>query len=186
MPSVKINIAILADALKPITMSQPTIILQPEQVKQKIRRLAFQIWEANFDEKRILLAGVKNRGLQLAELLAADLHEISGMEVVVTYIRLNKDNPVCDEITTGVNPEDWKNGVVVVVDDVAHTGRTLLYALKPFMSELYKRLQIAVLVDRAHKTYPVHADFMGLSLATTLQDNVQIEFDDAGVKVLLS
>jgi pyrimidine operon attenuation protein/uracil phosphoribosyltransferase len=124
--------------------------------------------------------------LQLAELLAADLHEISGMEVVVTYIRLNKDNPVCDEITTGVNPVDWKNGVVVVVDDVAHTGRTLLYALKPFMSELYKRLQIAVLVDRAHKTYPVHADFMGLSLATTLQDNVQIEFDDAGVKVLLS
>ena len=57
-------------------MSQPTIILQPEQVKQKIRRLAFQIWEANFDEKRILLAGVKNRGLQLAELLAADLHGI--------------------------------------------------------------------------------------------------------------
>jgi pyrimidine operon attenuation protein/uracil phosphoribosyltransferase len=166
-------------------MSVPNIILQPEQVKQKIRRLAFQIWEANFDEQRILLAGVKNRGLQLAELLAADLREISGLQVEVTYIRLNKQNPVFDEITTGVDPADWRDGVVVVVDDVAHTGRTLLYALKPFMGQLYKRLQIAVLVDRAHKTYPVHADFMGLSLATTLQDTVEIVFEKEGVKVAL-
>lgn len=166
-------------------MSVPNIILQPEQVKQKIRRLAFQIWEANFDEQRILLAGVKNRGLQLAELLAADLREISGLQVEVTYIRLNKQNPVFDEITTGVDPADWRDGVVVVVDDVAHTGRTLLYALKPFMGQLYKRLQIAVLVDRAHKTYPVHADFMGLSLATTLQDTVEIVFEKDGVKVAL-
>lgn len=162
-----------------------TIILQPAQVKQKIRRLAFQIWESNFDEERILLAGVKNRGLQLAELLAQELRAISPLQVEVTYIRLNKSNPVVDKITTGVNPGDWQDGAVVVVDDVAHTGKTLLYALKPFMGVLFKRLQIAVLVDRAHKTYPVHADFLGLSLATTLQDNVEIAFEADGVKVYL-
>ncbi|MBA4302816.1 MAG: phosphoribosyltransferase [Sphingobacteriaceae bacterium] len=160
-------------------------ILGPEQVSQKIRRLAYQIWESNYDEPRILLAGVKNRGLDLAELLAAELRRISPLQVEVTYIRLNKDNPVHDEITTGVNTADWQDGTVVVVDDVAHTGRTLLYALKPFMGHLYKRLQIAVLVDRAHKTYPVHADFKGLQLATTLQDRVQIAFEADGVHVYL-
>jgi pyrimidine operon attenuation protein/uracil phosphoribosyltransferase len=158
-------------------------IMQPGQAKQTIRRIAYQIWESNFEEERILLAGVKNRGLALAELLAAELRSISKMEVEVTYIRMNKDNPVHDEITTGVDPAHWQDRVVVVVDDVAHTGRTLLFALKPFMSHLYKRLQIAVLVDRAHKTYPVHADFKGLSLSTTLHNNVEISFDADGVVV---
>jgi pyrimidine operon attenuation protein / uracil phosphoribosyltransferase len=162
-----------------------TIILPSEESKQKIRRIAYQIWESNFEEKELLVAGVKNRGLELAELLAAELRHISDLKVTVTFIRMNKDNPVHDEITIGVNPADWQGKAVVVVDDVAHTGRTLLYAIKPFMAHLYKRLQIAVLVDRAHKTYPVHADFVGLSLATTLQDNVKIEISGAEVKVFL-
>lgn len=162
-----------------------TNMLQAEASRRKIRRIAYQIWESNFEEQEILLAGVKNRGLELAELLAAELRSISSLKVMVTFIRINKDNPVHDEITTGVDPADWQGKTVVVVDDVAHTGRTLLYALKPFMGHLYKRLQLAVLVDRAHKTYPVHADFVGLSLATTLQDNVKIEIKGAEVQVFL-
>lgn len=160
-------------------------LLSTEACQQKIRRIAYQIWEENFQEKEILLAGVKNRGVQIAELLADELRTLSGLKVAVTWVRLNKDNPVHDEITTGVNPADWQNKVVVIVDDVAHTGKTLLYAIKPFMAYTYKRLQIAVLVDRAHKSYPVHADFVGLSLATTLQDNIEVSLTKDGVKVYL-
>ncbi|MFM9061262.1 MAG: phosphoribosyltransferase family protein, partial [Bacteroidota bacterium] len=95
-------------------------------------------------------------------------------EVVVDYIRMNKDNPVHDEITTGMDPMLWKDEVVVVVDDVAHSGKTLLWALKPFMQTVPRKLQCAVLVDRSHKHYPVHADFVGLSLATMIQEQVQV------------
>lgn len=152
-----------------------TLLLDGDAVARKLTRIALQIREDNFDETRILLAGVKNRGLELAQRLQAELAEIAPeLEVVVDYIRMNKDNPVHDEITTGMDPMLWKDEVVVVVDDVAHSGKTLLWALKPFMQTVPRKLQCAVLVDRSHKHYPVHADFVGLSLATMIQEQVQV------------
>jgi pyrimidine operon attenuation protein/uracil phosphoribosyltransferase len=152
-----------------------TLLLDEEAVARKLTRIALQIREENFDESRILLAGVKNRGLELAQRLQAELSVIAPeLEVVVDYIRMNKDNPVHDEITTGQDPMLWKDGVVVVVDDVAHSGKTLLWALKPFMQTVPRKLQCAVLVDRSHKHFPVHADFVGLSLATMIQERVEV------------
>ena len=155
--------------------SLKTLLLDSDAVARKLTRIALQIREDNFEEKRILLAGVKNRGLELAHRLQAELAVIAPeLEVVVDYIRMNKDNPVHDEITTGIDPMLWKDEVVVVVDDVAHSGKTLLWALKPFMQTVPRKLQCAVLVDRSHKHYPVHADFVGLSLATMIQEQVQV------------
>ncbi|NBY30692.1 MAG: phosphoribosyltransferase [Sphingobacteriia bacterium] len=152
-----------------------TLLLDGDAVARKLTRIALQIREDNFDETRILLAGVKNRGLELAQRLQAELAVIAPeLEVVVDYIRMNKDNPVHDAITTGMDPMLWKDEVVVVVDDVAHSGKTLLWALKPFMQTVPRKLQCAVLVDRSHKHYPVHADFVGLSLATMIQEQVQV------------
>lgn len=152
-----------------------TLLLDGDAVARKLTRIALQIREDNFDETRILLAGVKNRGLELAQRLQAELTVIAPeLEVVVDYIRMNKDNPVHDAITTGIDPMLWKDEVVVVVDDVAHSGKTLLWALKPFMQTVPRKLQCAVLVDRSHKHYPVHADFVGLSLATMIQEQVQV------------
>ena len=152
-----------------------TLLLDGDAVARKLTRIALQIREDNFDETRILLAGVKNRGLELAQRLQAELAVIApDLEVVVDYIRMNKDNPVHDAITTGIDPMLWKDEVVVVVDDVAHSGKTLLWALKPFMQTVPRKLQCAVLVDRSHKHYPVHADFVGLSLATMIQEQVQV------------
>jgi pyrimidine operon attenuation protein/uracil phosphoribosyltransferase len=165
-----------------------TLLLDEEAVARKLTRLALQIREVNFDETRLLLAGVKNRGLELAHLLKAELAVVAPeLGVEVDYIRMNKDNPVHDEITTGTNPLDWKDRVVVVVDDVAHSGKTLLYALKPFMVTVPRKLQCAVLVDRAHKHFPVHADFVGLSLATMMQERVEVLIlpDGGGIRVYL-
>ena len=147
-----------------------TLLLDSDAVARKLTRIALQIREANFDETRILLAK-----------LAPEL------EVVVDYIRMNKDNPVHDEITTGLDPLLWKDEVVVVVDDVAHSGKTMLYAFKPFMQTVPRKLQCAVLVDRSHKDYPVHADFVGLSLATMIQERVEVVIapDNGAISVYL-
>ena len=91
-----------------------TLLLDSDAVARKLTRIALQIREANFDETRLLLAGVKNRGLELAHRLQAELAKLAPeLEVVVDYIRMNKDNPVHDEITTGMDPMLWKDEVVV-------------------------------------------------------------------------
>jgi len=165
-----------------------TLLLDSDAVRRKLTRIALQIREVNFDETRILLAGVKNRGLELAHRLQAELAKLAPeLEEVVEYIRMNKDNPVHDEITTGMDPMLWKDEVVVVVDDVAHSGKTMLYAFKPFMQTVPRKLQCAVLVDRSHKDYPVHADFVGLSLATMIQERVEVVIapDNGAISVYL-
>lgn len=168
------------------TSSESSIlVLGPEACKLKIKRIAYQIWEHNPHSERILLAGIKNRGLELALQIAKELRNISDLEVETTFIRMNKENPVHDEITIGVNPADYTNIPIVVVDDVANSGKTLLYALKPFMDLVFDSLQIAVLVDRKHKAYPVSPDFVGLSLATTLHSHITVNFDNDEVRVYL-
>ncbi len=158
-----------------------TLILDAQKVEQKILRLAWQIFEKHASEKKIFLFGIKNRGFQLAEMLAEKLRSISDLEVEVGFIRINKRNPVHDDITLSHEPEHWQHLPLVLVDDVANSGQTLMYALKPFMGVLIQQLHIAVLVDRAHKKFPVSPDFVGLSLSTTLQEHIELRMDEGQV-----
>ena len=77
---------------------------------------------------------------------------------------------------------DFNKKVVILVDDVANSGKTLLYALKPFLDYHPKKIQVLVLVERSHKSFPVRPDYIGLSIATTLQEHIFVEVD--GDKVL--
>jgi pyrimidine operon attenuation protein/uracil phosphoribosyltransferase len=70
---------------------------------------------------------------------------------------------------------DFTGKVIIVVDDVANSGRTLLYAMKPFLDFLPKKIQALVLVARSHNSFPVHPDYVGLSIATTLQEHIYVE-----------
>jgi pyrimidine operon attenuation protein/uracil phosphoribosyltransferase len=65
--------------------------------------------------------------------------------------------------------------VIIVVDDVANSGKTMLYALQPFLRNQPKKIQTLALVDRTHKTFPVHTDYVGFALATTLQEHIFVE-----------
>ena len=76
---------------------------------------------------------------------------------------------------------DFTGKVIIVIDDVANSGKTLLYALKPFLAYQPKKIQTLVLVERSHKTFPVHPDYVGLSIATTLQEHIYVEVDDKDV-----
>lgn len=149
-------------------------ILNSKQIEQKIRRLSHQIIEINYDEDKIYLIGINNNGLQFAKKIAAQTQKITEAEIILCNVRLNAANPISEEITLDIDISELKNKCLILVDDVANTGRTLFYACKPLMEIVPKKLEVAVLVDRKHKSFPIEVDYVGLSLATTAQENIDV------------
>lgn len=150
-------------------------LLNHKQINQKIDRLAFQILEQNFDEEEIILAGINNNGLGFAKLLYERITKLSEISVILTQIQLNPASPTDTEIEIGLPLEELNDKAIIIVDDVANTGRTIFYATKPLMNILPKKIEVAVLVDRKHKSFPVKVDYMGLSLATTIQEHIDVQ-----------
>ncbi|ATL49872.1 phosphoribosyltransferase [Chitinophaga caeni] len=153
-------------------MENKNVILSQEVIAQKIIRIAYEIYEHNSAEKGIVLAGIWDRGSIIARKIADQLKEISDIDVELIELKLNKENPSQVDISKEM---DFTGKVIVVVDDVANSGRTMLYALKPFLNNLPRKIQTAVLVDRKHKSFPLSVDFVGYSLATTLQEMVMVD-----------
>ena len=149
-------------------------ILTEKEIKQKIKRLAIEILENNFGEKEIILAGINNNGTNFAKMLGRTLKRMTDTTITYTRIRLNPAAPIRDDINIEMPEKDLKNKVIIIIDDVANTGRTIFYAFKPLMSILVKKIEVAVLVDRKHKSFPVKVDYLGLSLATTVGENIDV------------
>ena len=82
--------------------------------------------------------------------------------------------------------KEYANKVVILVDDVLNSGKTLMYAAKHFLTTRLTSLSIMVLVDRNHNRYPIKADYVGLSLATTLQEYINVELKGTNKGVYLS
>lgn len=159
-------------------------ILNQHQISQKVKRLAIEILEHNYQEESIILAGINNNGMNFAKILLHRLIEITDIKFTLTRIRLNPAKPLEEEISLEIPPEQVEGKVIIIIDDVANTGRTMWYATKPLMSTLPKKVEVAVLVDRQHKSFPVKVDYMGLSLATTLKENIDVqlkEIEEQGV-----
>lgn len=150
-------------------------ILNERQIRQKVKRLAIEILEHNFGEPEIILAGINNNGMVFSELLMQELTNMSNIPITVTRIRLNPANPLAADIILEMPPEEVKDKVLIIVDDVANTGRTIFYAIKPILEVLPKKVEVAVLVDRSHKSFPIRVDYYGLSLATTLKNNIDVQ-----------
>lgn len=153
-------------------------ILDKPQILQKIKRLAIEIVENNFEEKVIVLAGVNNNGSSFAELLAQQLQKITDIKIQLVHIRLNPANPLLSPIDIDAPVESLKGKTIIVIDDVANTGRTIFYACKPLLEIIPKKLEVAVLVDRKHKTFPIYPKYVGLSLATTLKEDIDLQIMD--------
>ncbi len=159
-------------------------LLDNREINQKIQRLAYQILEHNYREKEIILAGINNNGVHFAQLLFERLQELSSVNIVMTTIQLNPASPLATEVVIGLPAKAVKNKVVIIVDDVANTGRTIFYAFKPLMEMLPKKVEVAVLVDRKHKSFPILVDYVGLSLATTVQEHIDVKIQTAKEKAV--
>lgn len=164
-------------------MSDRSTILEPLKIRQKLERMAYEIYEEHCDETTLYLVGVNNKGYLLAQQLLDILTSISPLQINLLHVVLDPSAPTEKPIQADLG--DWINDKpVVIVDDVANTGRTLLFAMKPFLEYLPKSIQIAVLVDREHKQYPVATDFVGLSLSTTLQEHINVVVEDQDIRAV--
>ncbi len=160
------------------------LILNNEQINNKVKRIAYQIYESNVEEEQIILAGVAKSGFDLAHKLQAELEKISDLDVLLCEVKINKKNPL-EPITTSLSPKEYRDKALVLIDDVLNSGTTLIYGVRHFLEVPLKRFKTAVLVDRSHKKYPVKADFKGISLSTSIHETVKVHFEKGADRVEL-
>jgi len=153
-----------------------TQILDHRQIEQKISRIAYQIYEANFEEKEIVVVGILKRGFAMAERVAKAVQEISDIPVQLVSIDMHHQSangmPESRDFDS-----DLDGKAVVLVDDVLNSGKTMIYAVRHILDYRVKTLITVVLIDRRHRTFPIRADYVGLTLATTMQEHISVEFE---------
>jgi pyrimidine operon attenuation protein/uracil phosphoribosyltransferase len=154
------------------------IILNNTQINQKIKRIAYQIYESNSNEEEVIIAGIIGNGYIFSKKIALALKEISPLKVTLCEVFIDKKKPLLP-VTTSIPVADYKNKPLILVDDVLNSGTTLIYGIKHFLDVPLKRFKTAVLVNRNHKKYPVKADFKGISLSTSIKEHVQVTFKDS-------
>jgi pyrimidine operon attenuation protein / uracil phosphoribosyltransferase len=160
-------------------MKNKKYILSAEVADKKLRRMALQVAEQNYDAKQLVLIGIKASGCVIAEKISAYLKEIFKGEVIVLELSMDKKNP--SEITLN-KKTDFNGKTIVLIDDVANSGRTMLYALKPLLEQLPKKIQTLALVERTHKTFPIDVDYIGLSVSTTTDEHIYVEVKNGQVE----
>lgn len=147
-------------------------ILDAPAAAKKMERMAYEMAEQLVGTKEpIILAGIKDNGVVMARLLAGLLKEIAALDAEIIEIGLDKRHPTTISLSREI---DFTNRTIVLVDDVTNSGKTLLYALQPLLNFHPERIQILTLVERTHKAFPVKADYVGISLATTMQDHIYV------------
>jgi pyrimidine operon attenuation protein/uracil phosphoribosyltransferase len=151
-------------------------ILDTTQIRQKISRLAFEVYENNFEEKELFVVGIDGNGYKVAQQISEKLTAISPLKIKLGKIKLDKEKPWDGEPIIDFTEKDFTNKTVVLVDDVLNSGKTLMYAVKLFLDKRVKKINTVILVDRSHTRFPVKADYVGLTLSTTLQERIEADF----------
>ena len=159
-------------------MEQRKQIMTAEVANKKLRRMALQVVEQNYNEAQLILIGIKTSGTAIAEKISQYLKEVFNGEVVILELSMDKKNPLNISIEPSI---DLNDKIIILIDDVANSGRTMLYALKPLLNQLPKKIQTLALVERTHKSFPVDVDYVGFSVSTTLDEHILVEVADGEV-----
>jgi pyrimidine operon attenuation protein/uracil phosphoribosyltransferase len=153
------------------------LILNKKQIEQRIDRMAYQILEDNLGEKELIIAGIIDKGYLIAKRLKSVLETISEIKITLMKVEINKEISHL-EASSDLDLKLATNKVVILVDDVLNSGRTLAYGLGVFLDIPLKKLRTLVLIDRSHRNFPVSPDFTGLELATVLKEHVDVVLDE--------
>ncbi|MDF2156926.1 phosphoribosyltransferase family protein [Algoriphagus sp. CAU 1675] len=159
-------------------------VLNHKQIKKKITRITYEIYERNIHSSGVVFAGISGMGMTLADLLANELRAISSLPVEVVEVILDKRD-VANSSTKLSADIDLEGKSLILVDDVLNTGKTLVYAMKPFLDRKIHKMELAVLVNRAHGLFPLRPDYTGYELATTLNDHILVDFSGDNYSVHL-
>jgi pyrimidine operon attenuation protein/uracil phosphoribosyltransferase len=159
-------------------MANKKYILTKETAGKKLRRMALEVVEQNYGEQQLVLVGIKDNGLIIAHKISDYLKEVFTGEIIVAALTMDKKNP----FTISVEPAlDFNGKIILLIDDVANSGKAMLYALKPFLETHPKKIQTLALVERTHKSFPIDLDYVGLSFSTTLDEHIYVEVEGTDV-----
>jgi pyrimidine operon attenuation protein / uracil phosphoribosyltransferase len=153
-------------------MDNRTDILSKATADRKIRRMALEVAERNYNELELVLIGIKDNGTVIARKIAAHLAEVFVGKVQVLELSLDKKHPGDVQLSLDL---DFTGKNILLIDDVANSGRTMLYALKPLLAFHPKKIETLALVERTHKTFPIAVDYTGLSVSTTPDQHIFVE-----------
>ncbi|MDD2792738.1 MAG: phosphoribosyltransferase family protein [Sediminibacterium sp.] len=154
-------------------MSEKRYILTAGEAAQKLHRMSLQLAEnLSGNTAPVILVGIRKNGVVLAAKIEALLKQYIPNPLQTISLQMDKQHPVDVQLSAAV---ELDGANVVLIDDVANSGRTMLYALKPLLEYHPLSIQTMVLVERMHKLFPVNPDYVGLSLATTKEDHIQVE-----------
>jgi pyrimidine operon attenuation protein/uracil phosphoribosyltransferase len=154
------------------------MILDKETANKKLHRMALEVAERNYDKKELILIGIKENGIFIAKKIKDHLKEVFNGNIVLIELWLDKKNPGDIKLSDNL---DFNDKAVLLIDDVANSGRTMLYALKPLLAQIPQQIQTLALVERTHKKFPVAVDYVGLSVSTTLQENIIVKVEQGEV-----
>jgi len=155
------------------------LVLNAQQIQQKIDRIAYQVLEDNLDEKDIIIAGILPRGNFVAERLKKVLDGIAPFTSKLINIDLDKTSSTL-KAKIDVNVAECANKVIILVDDVLSSGKTLAYGLGVFLDVPLKKMSTVVLVDRNHKSFPIATDYAGVALSTVLKEHIDVVLNEEG------
>ena len=165
-------------------MEDKKVIINDNQIRSKLKRISYQILETNLQNSMLVIAGIESNGYLIAKELKKILNKLSNIEIILCKVKIDKKNPR-KPIETSISKEEYSNKSIVLVDDVLNSGSTLVYAVKHFLEVELAQFKTAVLVNRNHKKFPVKADFKGISLSTSIQSQVIVEFKGSKINALL-
>lgn len=155
-------------------MDNQILLLSAPQIAQKLMRMAYEIYEQDSNEKELYLIGIEAGGLIVAKNLKRIIEQISPLKTHILPLSINKETPLKDNLHIETN---LTGKSVILIDDVANSGKTLAFALKPILAYQPSKIKVVVLVDRKHKNYPIKPNIIGHSLSTTLQDRIIVKYD---------
>jgi pyrimidine operon attenuation protein/uracil phosphoribosyltransferase len=161
------------------------LILDKDQIYQKVKRIAFEIYENNISEEELIIAGIPTEGFKLAQMLVEELSHITPFKLTLAKIVLDKKGKMNSKVELDIDPGLTSGKTVIIVDDVLHTGRTFILGMKPFLEVDVKKIQVAVLINRSYAIFPVNANYTGYELSTTLNEHIQVNLDKKGFGVYL-
>jgi pyrimidine operon attenuation protein / uracil phosphoribosyltransferase len=148
-----------------------------QQVQQKLDRMAYQVLEDNYDETEIVIAGILPRGNILATRLRSILDGIAPFKSTLINIELDKQSSTL-QASSDADIMTCADKVVILVDDVLNSGKTLAYGFGVFRDVPLKKLRTAVLIDRNHRSFPISTDYAGVALSTVLKEHVDVVLSD--------
>ena len=153
--------------------SEKKQILDDAQIRQILRRMAYEIYEDNFDKKDIVLAGIDTNGVKISEKIKEEIQAISDIHIQLIQVDIDKSAKSQPQVSFSAEPST-ANFTLIIIDDVLNSGSTMIYALDPFLKMNVSKIQTAVLVHRSHKRFPIAVDFKGLELATTIEEHIEV------------